>query len=105
MKLRNILLSVAGLLAVILISSSLYVVREWEQIVITQFGQPVGFQQEARVRRVERCQQSLIGDLSAVIAGEPLIEKIRDSIIVGPDAVLLNRKPVGYKYGSILKRF
>ncbi|MHC4938664.1 MAG: protease modulator HflC [Planctomycetota bacterium] len=42
MKLRNILLSVAGLLAVILISSSLYVVREWEQIVITQFGQPVG---------------------------------------------------------------
>jgi membrane protease subunit HflC len=41
-KLRNILLSVAGLLAVILISSSLYVVREWEQIVITQFGQPVG---------------------------------------------------------------
>ena len=36
-----------------------------------------------------------------VIAGEPLIEKTCSSVILGPDAVLLNRKSVEYKYGSI----
>jgi hypothetical protein len=36
-----------------------------------------------------------------VVAGEPLIEKSCSSVIFGSDAVLLNRKSVEYKYGSI----
>jgi hypothetical protein len=37
----------------------------------------------------------------AVIAGEPLIEKTCSNVIFGPNAVLLERESVEYKYGSI----
>jgi membrane protease subunit HflC len=36
------LAAVAGVLALIVLFSSFYVVNEWEQVVITQFGDPVG---------------------------------------------------------------
>ncbi|MHC4409940.1 MAG: protease modulator HflC [Planctomycetota bacterium] len=41
-QIKGALLAVFGLAALIVLFSSAYVVREWEQIVITQFGQPVG---------------------------------------------------------------
>ena len=42
MKPKAILILVAVLVALVLIFSSAYRVREWEQVVITQFGEPVG---------------------------------------------------------------
>jgi membrane protease subunit HflC len=39
---RGIGFSVLALLVIILLFASTYVVREWEQVVITQFGDPVG---------------------------------------------------------------
>lgn len=41
-QVKGALAAVFGLAVVIVLFSSAYVVREWEQIVITQFGQPVG---------------------------------------------------------------
>ncbi len=41
-QVKGALFAVLGLAALIVLFSSAYVVREWEQIVITQFGQPVG---------------------------------------------------------------
>ena len=38
----NRLLIAAGVVLLIVLYSSFYVVREWEQVVITQFGHPVG---------------------------------------------------------------
>jgi modulator of FtsH protease HflC len=42
MKLKYILLSVTGLLLVIVLYQSAFIVEEYEQVVITQFGKPVG---------------------------------------------------------------
>ncbi|MHC4818473.1 MAG: SPFH domain-containing protein, partial [Planctomycetota bacterium] len=39
---KGIAISILVLLVVILLFASTYVVREWEQVVITQFGDPVG---------------------------------------------------------------
>ena len=39
---RGIGLSILALLVIIVLFASTYVVREWEQVVITQFGDPVG---------------------------------------------------------------
>ena len=39
---RGIAISVLLLLVIIVLFASTYIVREWEQVVITQFGDPVG---------------------------------------------------------------
>jgi len=39
---KIITLAIVGILAIILLTQSAYVVSEWEQVVITQFGKPVG---------------------------------------------------------------
>jgi membrane protease subunit HflC len=41
-KIKLILLSVAAVVLLVLLSSSLYMVNEKEQVVITQFGRPIG---------------------------------------------------------------
>jgi len=42
MKIRHLLTIVLALLIIIVISSALYTVKETEQVVITQFGKPIG---------------------------------------------------------------
>lgn len=41
-NIAKVVLGVAALLIIIVLSSAMYVVHEWEQVVITQFGDPVG---------------------------------------------------------------
>ena len=42
MKILPLVLSGCILLAVILLAGSMYVVSEWEQVIVTEFGKPVG---------------------------------------------------------------
>ncbi|NVK05597.1 MAG: protease modulator HflC [Flavobacteriia bacterium] len=42
MKIRNIIILFVALTGVITFASSFYIVREYEQVVVTQFGRPVG---------------------------------------------------------------
>ena len=42
MKILPLVLSGCVLLAVVLLASSIYVVSEWEQVIVTEFGKPVG---------------------------------------------------------------
>ena len=40
--LRGAFLLIVGVIAFFVLLSSLFVVREWEQVIVTQFGKPVG---------------------------------------------------------------
>ena len=42
MSARNMILIGLGIAGLIVLNSGLYVVAEWEQVVITQFGKPIG---------------------------------------------------------------
>ncbi len=42
MKILPLVLSGCVLLALVLLASSIYVVSEWEQVIVTEFGKPVG---------------------------------------------------------------